>query len=88
MNRTQKSYSLSKDKRVSIPYVKNDMKRRFGHEDWHWNEVTLSAGIAHRPVAGTVHFKRRRKASQSVLCESNDVITHPSAAKPYVWHYR
>ena len=73
---------------LQFPYVKNDMKRRFGHEDWHWNEVTLSAGIAHRPVAGTVHFKRRRKASQSVLCETNDVTTHPSAAKPYAWHYR
>ena len=47
------------------PFKKNDLQIGFGHEDWHWNSVTLAAGHAHKPVPETVHFKRRRQGSQS-----------------------
>lgn len=47
-----------------FPFKKNDLKLGFGHEDWHWNVKTIDAGIAHKPVPGTVHFKRRRSGSQ------------------------
>ncbi len=57
------------------PFRPNDLRAGFGHEDWHWNMVTLDAGLAHRPVPDTVHFKRRRKGSQMALCEEQDVTT-------------
>ena len=56
------------------PFVANDLKIGYGHEDWHWNCTTLSAGVAHRPVPGTLHFKRRRKGSQMSLCDDADVV--------------
>lgn len=43
----------------------NDLKTGFGHEDWHWNCLTIAAGIAHKPVSNTIHFKRRREGSVS-----------------------
>lgn len=46
------------------PFRPNDLTRGFGHEDWYWNSVTLADGIAHKPVAGTMHFKRARAGSQ------------------------
>jgi glycosyltransferase involved in cell wall biosynthesis len=67
------------------PFVKNDLSEGFGHEDWHWNCLTLAAGIAHRPVPGTVHFKRRRGRSQIILCEENDVVTWTNPITPYSW---
>ncbi|WP_082501389.1 glycosyltransferase [Methylobacterium sp. Leaf88] len=50
-----------------FPFRKNNLRIGFGHEDWHWNCLTFSAGIAHKPAPETVHFKRRRKQSQSAL---------------------
>lgn len=47
-----------------FPFRANDLRRGFGHEDWHWNLVTLRAGLAHKPVPGTMHFKRARGGSQ------------------------
>lgn len=47
-----------------FPFKANDLKQGFGHEDWHWNAVTLAQGIAHKPVPGTMHFKRARQDSQ------------------------
>jgi hypothetical protein len=45
--------------------------------------VTLAAGIAHRPVPGTVHFKRRRENSQMAMCEKGDVVVYPNAVTGY-----
>lgn len=47
-----------------FPFRPNDLRLGFGHEDWHWNAVTLRAGIPHKPVPGTMHFKRARSGSQ------------------------
>lgn len=47
------------------PFKANDMRIGFGHEDWHWNAMTIAAGIPHKPVPNTVHFKRRREGSVS-----------------------
>lgn len=46
-------------------FRRNDLHVGFGHEDWHWNCLTLAAGFAHKPVMNTVHFKRRRAGSTS-----------------------
>ena len=48
----------------NIPFKANDLRLGFGHEDWHWNMVTLRKGHAHKPVPGTMHFKRSRSGSQ------------------------
>ena len=67
----------------TYPFHRNDMATGFGHEDWHWNKLTLAAGIAHRPVAGTVHFKRRRRNSLRVLCTERDVVPFQTASDAY-----
>lgn len=46
------------------PFFHNDLNLGFGHEDWHWNAVTLNDGIAHKPVLNTMHYKRARAGSQ------------------------
>ena len=58
-----------------FPFRRNDLPLGFGHEDWHWNCLTHAAGVPHKPVPETVHFKRRRKGSQmSVVNESGAVV--------------
>jgi len=47
-----------------FPFRLNDLASGFGHEDWLWNAVTVDAGIPHKPVPGTIHFKRARPGSQ------------------------
>jgi glycosyltransferase involved in cell wall biosynthesis len=75
----------ARDIYAAHPFIANDLRLGYGHEDWHWNCVTLAAGIAHRPVRGTVHFKRRRGGSQSALCHDNDVIPWPNPITAYGW---
>lgn len=65
----------------NFPFVKNDLRRGYGHEDWHWNCQTILAGLPHRPVPGTVHFKRRRLGSQSDVANRSDVIPWPSGVE-------
>jgi glycosyltransferase involved in cell wall biosynthesis len=67
------------------PFIANDLRRGFGHEDWHWNCVTLAAGIDHRPVAGTVHFKRRRQGSQMALCDTINAVPLVTPLSAYAW---
>lgn len=66
-----------------FPFVVSDLKAGYGHEDWHWNNVTLYAGIAHRPVPDTVHFKRRRPNSRLIDCSNNDVVVWPTDIAVY-----
>jgi glycosyltransferase involved in cell wall biosynthesis len=55
------------DLHLRFPFRANDLRLGFGHEDWHWNVVTLQAGFPHKPVPGTMHFKRARSGSQMEL---------------------
>lgn len=66
------------------PFRRNAVGDGFGHEDWHWNNVTLAAGIPHRPVPGTIHFKRRRSGSQMAICDERDVVVYPTNITPYI----
>lgn len=59
------------------PFHRNDLRLGFGHEDWHWNAVTIAAGIPHKPVPETVHFKRRRDGSQMALVERSGSVRRP-----------
>jgi glycosyltransferase involved in cell wall biosynthesis len=70
-----------------FPFAANDLRHGFGHEDWHWNCVTLSAGIDHRPVPGTLHFKRRRRDSQMALCDAINAVPWMSSLASYNWNH-
>jgi hypothetical protein len=59
-------------------FRKNELSLGYGHEDWHWNCVTLSSGIPHKPVPDTVHMKRRRHNSQMARASHNDVVPWPT----------
>jgi len=61
---------------IQYPFAFTDRNHGFGHEDWHWNCLTLSVGIDHRPVPGTVHFKRRRRTGSN-LNQNNAVNAIP-----------
>ena len=60
-----------------FPFKANNLKLGFGHEDWHWSAMTFDAGIAHKPVAETIHFKRRRPGSQMSLVEKAGALVWP-----------
>jgi glycosyltransferase involved in cell wall biosynthesis len=72
---------VARDVCLRHPYAPNDLQLGYGHEDWHWNCVTLTAGIQHKPVPGTIHFKRKRPNSQMAKCAERDVVVWPS---PYI----
>lgn len=66
---------------LRYPYKANDLELGFGHEDWHWNAVTLADGIAHKPVPGTMHFKRARQGSQMSKVDSISGFRWPVSTK-------
>lgn len=68
---------------INYPFHRNDTRNGYGHEDWHWNNVTLAAGIAHRPVGNTLHFKRRRLGSQMSIVNARDVVVLPTEIDTY-----
>lgn len=67
------------------PFKANDLSSGFAHEDWHWNCETISAGIAHRPAKGTVHFKRRREGSQIMKSRGAKSIPWVTPLASYAW---
>jgi len=60
------------------PFKANDLKLGFGHEDWHWSVWTYNQGVPHKPVPGTIHFKRRRSGSQMSLVEKAGAVVWPT----------
>lgn len=60
-----------------FPFSDNALQAGFGHEDWHWNRVTLAAGHAHKPVPDTLYFIRRRQGSQLTRVEAADGVSWP-----------
>lgn len=65
------------------PFVENDVASGYAHEDFHWSATTFCAGVSHRLVEGTIHFKRRRSNSVSVVAEDRGVVVRPSDITPY-----
>ncbi|MFC3124174.1 glycosyltransferase family 2 protein [Pseudoroseomonas globiformis] len=41
-----------------VPYRPSAIREGFGYEDWCWNGETVSQGLLHRKVPGTVHLVR------------------------------
>ena len=71
---------------LEFPYAATDFSEGFGYEDWHWNCVTIAAGVSHRPVRGTAHFVRRKVGrSQLTECDANDVLPRSSPLTSYKW---
>jgi len=68
-----------------FPMKENDLLMGYGHEDWHWNCLTYSAGYQHRPVPDTVHMKRRRADSQSARCNARGVVPWPTPLEKHSW---
>lgn len=68
-----------------IPFVRNDYKRNVGPEDWHWNCLTLAAGIDHAPAPDTVHFKRRRNSTQTPLIDGSNALPWINPIASYAW---
>lgn len=60
-----------------FPFAGNILHDGFGHEDWHWNRVTLQAGHAHKPAPETLYFIRRRQGSQMTRVEAADGVSWP-----------
>lgn len=54
---------------LAYPYVRNEISKGTGYEDWSWNCTTIANGIIHKTVPETCHFVRRK--SFSMLTESN-----------------
>jgi hypothetical protein len=69
----------------TYPFAATERRHGFGHEDWHWNCLTFGAGIDHRPVKETVHFKRRRKNSQLALNDAALSIPRMTPLASYGW---
>lgn len=67
-----------------FPFRANNFEQGFGHEDWLWNHQTLMAGVAHRPVANTIHFKRARSSSQMSKVNDHGNLTWPDVQQQWL----
>jgi len=65
------------------PYVKNEIDKGFGYEDWTWNVETVNKGIKHHAVKGTCHFIRRVSGSSSLLNVTNSAQSLPTVLPIY-----
>lgn len=54
---------------LKYPYVRNEISKGTGYEDWSWNCTTIAHGIVHKTVPDTCHFIRRK--SFSMVAETN-----------------
>ncbi len=68
-----------------FPYCDRDIDTGFAFEDWQWNCETLEAGYVHRVVPDTIHFKRRRKNSQTMKASARKALVRRTALFSYDW---
>jgi hypothetical protein len=52
-----------RDLYLSYPYPPTHLDKHLGYEDWSWNTHTISQGVLHKVVPGTVHFIRQKPLS-------------------------
>ena len=71
---------------LKYPYRKNDLDVGFAHEDYLWACETYLAGIKHYVLEDTIHFKRRRGGSVSVIAESRGVKVKPTKLNKYSYY--
>lgn len=68
------------------PYADRDIKGGFAYEDWQWNCETLEAGLVHKVVPETIHFKRRRGGSQTMQASGRKALTRTTRLFCYDWY--
>ena len=68
-----------------FPFCDRDIDTGFAFEDWQWNCQTLEAGYVHRVVPNTIHFKRRRKGSQTLEASARRALVRRTALFSYDW---
>lgn len=71
---------------TDFPLYDRDIKGGFAFEDWHWNCVTIEAGLVHRIVMDTIHFKRRRESSQTLDASNRRALMRPTKIFDYAWY--
>lgn len=67
------------------PYRVRDLESGFAYLDWTWNLETVAAGLVHRAVPETIHFKRRRASSRLAEARANRSLPFPSPVHSYAW---
>lgn len=67
------------------PYSHREVQQGYAYEDWLWNIETLDDGFVHRVVPGTIHFKRRRNGSQTMIASGSKTLTRPHRFFSYEW---
>ena len=63
---------------LNTPYVPREMDKGFAFEDWNWNCQTIDKGYVHRTAPDTIHFKRRRKQSQTIRASQSGALVRPT----------
>jgi len=58
----------------SVPYSVRDVEGGYAYEDWLWNCETITKGYIHKIAKNTIHFKRRRKNSQTIKASARKVL--------------
>ncbi|WP_436644446.1 glycosyltransferase [Microbaculum sp. FT89] len=67
-----------RDVYIATPYVAREMSKGYAFEDWNWNCQTIEKGYVHRIVPDTIHFKRRRKISQTIRASQRGALVRPT----------
>jgi len=70
---------LKREVFLANPQFHLNIENGFGYEDWQWNCMTLAKNIQHKIIAGTYHFIRNKKMSQSVSSRNNNCLLPPSS---------
>lgn len=63
---------------LEVPYQARDLANGWAYEDWNWNCRTLEHGWRHHVAPGTIHFKRRRAGSQTLIARGQNALPRPS----------
>ena len=77
---------VPRDVMLAYPFTGRDLRAGFAYEDWSFAARTHAAGIAHRIVPDTIHFKRRREGSQHSLSVASASLPPFAAPFDYGWN--
>lgn len=67
------------------PFAMRAVDDGFAYEDWLWNLETLEAGYVHRVAPETIHFKRRRPGSQTMVASGTKCLTRLHPRQTWAW---
>ena len=67
------------------PFAERAVPDGFAYEDWLWNLETMSSGFVHRVAADTIHFKRRRTGSQTMVASGTKCMTRLHPMQTWAW---